>query len=369
MIKTRPDMLLGAKKDSAAKPGVRLVFSLIMGFVFAGIVAALFGYNPFSMIFNLFKGAWVGRLNFGTTLEKFTTMILLGAAFNVCTKVQFFNLGLEGSLYLGALTYAVVGYQFPNLPAVVYIPLCMICSMLIGALWAGLPAFLKAKWNVNEICVTLLLNYVVTNFCGYAIYYIWTASTTVPQTPPLCEQVKLTRILPPSRAHAGLFIAIAVYLAVVIVIYLTSRGNKIKAVGQNPLFAEYIGINRKRSMILTVMVGGAIAGLAGGLEVGGLYGRFVDQFAVGATFNGLLASRLAGNNLLLLPVSAFCLASFSSGAYGIERTMGISRAFIDCFTAIVIMVVTMEDLYPKIRNRLRKAATLFVRKQKSVEEG
>lgn len=341
-----------------------------MAFVITSIIVALFGYNPFQMFLNLFKGAWVGKLNFGTTLEKMTTMLLLGAAFNLCTKVQFFNLGLEGSLYLGALTYAVIGYQFPDLPGFIYIPLCMLCSMLVGAIWSGLPAFLKARWNTNEICVTLLLNYVASNFCTYAIYYVWSAKTSIPQTPELCEQVTLSKILLPSRANVSLFIALAIYLIITFVIYRTSLGYRLKAVGQNGAFAEYMGINRNRTMILTVCVGGAIAGLAGGMEVGGLYGRFVDEFATGATFNGLLASRLVGNNLLLLPISAFLLSSLNAGAYGVERSLGISRAFIDCFTAIIIMMVTMEDFYgffrsgiQKIQAKLRRGAAKRIKEE------
>lgn len=351
----RNKMLNGKPRLSGAENGqsaVKFIFALVFSFVITGIIVALFGYNPFSMFLSLFKGAWVGKLNFGTTLEKMTTMLLLGAAFNLCTKVQFFNLGLEGSLYLGALTYAVIGYQFPNLPGVVYVPLCMICSMLVGAIWSAIPAFLKARWNTNEICVTLLLNYVASNFCTYAIYYVWTAKTSIPQTPPLCEQVTLAKILFPSRANVSLFIAVAIYLVMIFVMYRTSLGYRIQAVGQNGAFAEYMGINRNRTMLLTVMVAGAIAGLAGGMEVGGLYGRFVDEFATGATFNGLLASRLVGNNLLLLPISAFALASLNAGAYGVERSLGISRAFIDCFTAIIIMMVTMEDMYGFLRGGL-----------------
>lgn len=331
----------------------------MMALLISGIITALFGYDPFAVLYNLMRGALIGRLNFGTTLEKLTTMLLLGVAFNICTKVSFFNLGLEGSLYLGALTYAVVGYQFPELPKVVYIVLCMFLSMLAGALWAWLPAYLKLKWNVNEICVTLLLNYVVTNFCAYAIYYVWAAKTSVPQTPELSPSVQLSKILLPSRANTGLFIAIAVFAVTVLILYHTSLGYKLQSVGQNMKFAEYMGVNHKRMMIFTVMAGGAIAGLAGGLEVAGLYGRFVDQFAVGVTFNGLLASRLVSNNLLLLPLSSFALAFLQSGAYGVERGLGISRAFIDSFTAIIIMVVSMEELYPQVSKKIRQLIDFF----------
>lgn len=359
-LKTNPN------EDS---PVVKFLFALFTAFAIASIVAIFLGYNPITMFISLFQGAWVGELNFGTTLEKLTSILLLGTAFNLCTKVRFFNLGLEGSMYLGALTYAVIGYQFPDLPGVIYLPLCMICAMLVGAIWAFFPAYLKTKWHVNEICVTLLLNYVVDNFCTYSIYYVWAAKTSIPQTPELVSQVTLSKILLPSRANTGLFIAIAVCLMVIFVLYRTSLGNRIQAVGQNDKFAEYIGIEQKRTMILTVMASGAIAGLCGGIEVAGLYGRFVSQFAAGTTFNGLLASRMVSNNLLLLPLSAFGLASINSGAYGVERSLGISRAFIDSFTAIIIMVISMDALYPQFRHQVSRLWALITRKPKQQKEG
>ena len=334
----------------------------------AGVIAALFGYNPLLMFVNIFKGGWAGRLNFGTTLEKLTTTLLLATAFNICTKVNYFNLGLEGSMYLGALAYAVIGYQFPGLPGYLYVPLCMTAAMLIGALWGAIPAILKIRWNVNEICVNLLMNYVTINFCTYAIYYVWSAKTAIPQTPKLCDQCLIPKILLPSRANVGLFIAIGVFAAAAFIIYRTSAGYRMKTVGQNSGFAEYIGIHHIRTILVTACISGAIAGLAGALEVGGLYGRFVDEFAAGASFNGLLASRLVGNNLLLLPLSSFALSTLQAGAFGVERTMGIPRAFIDCFVAIIIMAVTMEDLWAVCGRGAARLKRRFSRSGKTTGE-
>lgn len=358
---------LAQKQLKASTPIQRFIFSIVVSVLIACILALIYGYNPGRMFLNLAKGAWVGKLNFGTTLEKFTTILLLGTAFNICVKVDFFNLGLEGSLYLGALTYAVIGYQFPNLPGIIYVPICIICTLIVGAIWGAIPAFLKTKWNVNEVCVTLLLNYAVTLFCTYAIYYIWAAKTSIPQTPPLVEQVLFAKILLPSRAHVGLFLSIAIYIATLFFTYRTASGHRMLAIGQNQHFAHYIGIRHKRNIVLVVMVGGAMAGLAGGMEIGGMYGRFVDEFAMGATFNGLLASRLVSNNMFLLPISSFVLASLLAGAYGVERAVGIPRNFIDCFIYIMIMMITMDGFYDAVRGVVFKAFGAFSKNK--VKEG
>ena len=346
----------------------RFGFSLLVSVIVAFILAWIYGFDPIAMFANLFKGAFVGKLNFGTTLEKFTTILLLATAFNICIKVGFFNLGLEGSMYLGALAYAVVGYQFPNLPGYLYVPLCVLAAMFFGAIWGFLPAFLKTKWKVNEVCVTLLLNYVVTLFTTYAVYYIWAAKTSVPQTPELCDQVEFLRILAPSRAHIGLFISIAVYSVAFYFVYRTRIGYQQWTVGQNEHFAEYIGINTRKTVVLTVMLSGALAGLAGGMEIAGLYGRFVDEFGAGATFNGLLASRLVSNAMPLIPASAFVLAALQAGAYGVERACGIPRNFIDCFTTIIIMLITMEGFYDTVVGGCGKLIRRMTRKDKKTEK-
>lgn len=333
----------GWKKNGSAILGFLL--AVVIAFAIGGIVIAMLGYNPFQVYTELFKGALVGKLNIGTMLEKFTTSLLLGLAFNICAKVQYFNLGLEGCLYFGALAYAVVGYQFPNLPGFIYLPICILAAMITGAIWSFVPAFFKAYYNVNEVCVTMMLNSVAVLMTGYAIRYVWAAKTSIPQTPELVQQVKLTQILKPSRVSTGIFIAIGIYFLMLWVFRRTTFGFRINTVGDNPFFADYVGIKAKKVVMITVMLGGAVAGLAGGLEVGGLYGRLMDQFADGCTFDGVLASRFVNNNINLLPFSALGLAILKTGAYGVERYTGVPRPFIDCLTAMLILLLGMDKLF------------------------
>ena len=116
------------------------------------------------------------------------------------------------------------------------------------------------------------------------------------------------------------------------------------------------------------LLSGALAGLAGGMEIAGLYGRFVDEFGAGATFNGLLASRLVSNAMPLIPASAFVLAALQAGAYGVERACGIPRNFIDCFTTIIIMLITMEGFYDTVVGGCGKLIRRMTRKDKKTEK-
>ncbi len=349
------------------KKNQSIIVRYSLTFFFAFLIGALFmlfvGYSPVTVYGEMLYGIFGKELYFGTVIEKFSTVLLLGLAFNICQKVRYFNLGLEGSLYTGALAFAVLGYQFPNLPGFIYLPFCMIASMIVGAAWGLLPGYFRIWHNTNEICSTLMLNYVAIQLTTYAIYYVWAARDAIPQTPKVVSQVRIPQIMPPSRASVGLFIAIAVYLLFLFIFYRTTIGYRIKTVGQNSFFAEFVGINQKLVAILTVLTGGAVAGFAGGLEVAGYYGRFMEAFAFGSTFDGLLAARLVKNNLFALPFAAFVIAALKVGAAGVERATGVPRAFVDVITSLLILFVATDQLF-----ELKSYQALFLRVKRLVRK-
>ena len=119
---------------------------------------AFMGENPFEVYTQLFKSAFIGNFNLGTTIEKFVPLLLTGLAFIVSSRVGVFNVGVEGELYLGAIAAAYVGYMLKGMPSLLHILICFLAAMIIGALWAFIPGFLKAFNNVNEVFVTILMN-------------------------------------------------------------------------------------------------------------------------------------------------------------------------------------------------------------------
>ena len=137
---------------------INVFISVIVCMILSGIVIAIMGEDPIEAYVQLFRGAFVGNFNLGSTLEKFVPLLLTGLAFIVGAKVGVFNVGVEGELYLGAVTAAFVGYSVKGLPSVLHITLCFAAAMAVGAAWAFIPAYLKAYFNVNEVCVTILMN-------------------------------------------------------------------------------------------------------------------------------------------------------------------------------------------------------------------
>ncbi len=336
------------KKQSYINTILSIVVSLIIG----GIVVAIMGYDPLEVFGKLFEGAFVGKFNFGTTLEKFVPLMLAGLAFAVSSKISVFNVGVDGQLYLGAMAAAWVGFTFSNLSKLVHIPFAILFAMIIGALWAAIPALLKVYFRVNEVLTTILLNYVAQYLTSYLVNNPFSGGTGVAQSPPIHDSALLSHILKPSRANTGLFIAVVVAIFIYLLFYKTTAGYKLRSVGLNPDFTEYIGVNPKKTMVLGMMLSGAIGGLAGAIEVMGIYGLFLDNFSAGIGFDGMLAALIAKSNFAMVIVISFFIAALKSGALAMERFTGVPKSLIDAIIAVFILFATMEGLF-QIRQRRR----------------
>ncbi|AOY76558.1 ABC transporter permease [Clostridium formicaceticum] len=321
------------------------LLSIFAAFIIGGLVIALMGYNPIEAYSRLLTGAFKGKLNLGTTLQLFTPLFLTAIAFAVSAKVNVFNVGVEGELILGALAAAWVGYRFAGLPSILHITLALSFGMLVGALWALIPGYLKAYIGVNEVTVTILMNYVATYLASYMVSGPMSGRSSSPRTPEVLDSAKISRLLSPSRANAGIFIAIVAFIGIYYVLYRTTFGYKIRSVGLNAYFSDYIGIPSKKFMVTGMMLSGAFGGLAGGIESLGVYRYFLDSFSYGIAFDGMLISLISKNDLKKIPFMAFFIAVLKSGSLGLERLTNIPKSSIDMIISIFIFLAAMEGLF------------------------
>ncbi len=319
---------------------VSLIITIIVG---AAIIMAI-GFNPIDGYVQLFKGAFVGSFNFGGTLELFVPLMLTALAFAVSSKVGIFNIGVEGEYYLGGLAAAWAGAYIVGVPKLAHIPLCLIIGGIIGALWAFIPGYLKSYFNVNEITTTILLNYVAIFITKYLVNTVLSSGSGVAKTKDILPSASLSLIMKPSRANTGLFIAIAVLIFTYWLINHTTVGYRLRSVGNNAKFSEYVGIKDKKNMVIGMMISGAIGGIAGGLQAMGVYGYFLGNFSANIAFDGLLISLIARNNIKIIPFIAFFITSVKAGGLGMERFTGIPKSIIDIIIAVFILLVSMEGI-------------------------
>lgn len=336
---------------------LNLLLTSVVALLIGAVIMLVMGFDPIEAYIQLFRGAFIGKLNVGTTLQKFLPLLLTSMAFAVAARAGVFNVGVEGEMYLGAIGAAWVGYTFTDLPGVVIIILALLFASLIGAAWAAIPGLLKVELGVNEVCTTILLNYVAIYITSYLVNGPLSAKTGVPQTPTVAASAKLTQFLKPSQAHMGLFIGIAVTIFVIWLLSRSTIGYKFTSVGLNPKHAEYMGIDPKKGMLAAIMMSGLIGGLTGGLEVLGTYGYFLGGFSAGIAFDGMLASLIVKNDIKMVPFMAFFVAVLKSGALGMERYTGVPKSIVDMIIAIFIIFATMETLFSFLDNRKKAVVT------------
>lgn len=343
------------KLKSKLEPSFLL--ALLFPFVIGAALMLVLGYDPVEAYKELFKGAFVGNFNLGTTLEKFCPIFLTALAYCVTSKVKYFNMGVEGCFYLGALFSAGAGFLITGLPWYIHVPICFLCGTLAGALWAAVPGALRAYLNVNELCAALLLNYVAINFANYMIAGPWSAKGASSQTVPIEQSAELLRIMKPSRANVGLFLAIFLFLWVFWMFKRTKLGYRLQSTGINPYFTDYIGTDSKRMVLLATILSGAIGGFAGTIQTTGVYGTIIDGFSNNTAFDGMLASLIANNSFAQLPIYAFLIAALKTGALGMERFTGVPKALIDTLIPVLILLLNMEGLFDlKTYRKKRRAA-------------
>ena len=337
----------------SAEGTLRILMILVVAMAVGAVVILLIGQNPLDAYGALLKGAFSGKRNFGTTLANFTPLLLTGMAFAIASKAGAFNVGVEGEVFLGGIAAAWVGINVQGLPALPHILLCFVAAMAVGAVWAIIPAILKAYYNVSEICVTILMNYVALFITSYLVTGPMSAGVANAQSEPVL--VTLAQFMKPSSVNTGLFIAMALSVGLILMMSGTRLGYKIRMVGTNPQFAEYAGIDPKAILTKTMMISGAIGGIAGCIEILGVHGYFLNNFASGLGSNGMLAALIVKNDLALVPFMAVFLAVLKSGAMGMQQTTGVPKSIVDTITALFIIFATMETLFTFNRLRIPKA--------------
>ncbi|MCB9135032.1 MAG: ABC transporter permease [Anaerolineales bacterium] len=281
--------------------------SVVLAFIVSGIVLAFVGGDPFKagkFFFDATFGSWPV---FSDTLVKATPLIMVGLACAIAFKMKLWNIGAEGQFYLGAFFASLVvliPIVPPEAPKFVTIGLMIIMGMIGGALWGFIPGFLKAKYNVNEIITTLMLNYIAVFWNNFWIFDRW-SDAGFQMTPQFDKSAWLPRLADYAKefkAFSGITLHLGVVfglVAAVVVWWVLDRsrwGYEIKLIGDNPNAAKYAGLNIARNVILVMMFSGALAGLAGMSEVTGVVHRLQERISPGYGFTGIIVAWLAKLN-------------------------------------------------------------------------
>ena len=330
---------------------LKIIFTMLIALLVGAIFILIIGENPIDAYAALFRGAFKGKLKLGTTLAAFTPILLTSTAFIVAAKAGAFNVGVEGEVFLGGIVAAYVGINFTFLPKPLLLIACFVFAALVGAVWAYIPAALKAYYGVSEICTTILMNSIAFYLTNYLVSGPMSAGVANAQSLPV--SVTLPKIMLPSSLNTGIFIAFIILIFFIWLIYKSTLGFKIREVGMNPENAEYVVVITKMIFINAMLLSGNIGGIAVAIDVLGVHGYFLNNFANGLGSNGMLAALIVKNNMLFAPFMSLFIAVLRTGAMGMQQATSVPKSLVDTITAVFIIFACM-DFVLKFRSRKKE---------------
>ncbi len=288
------------------------VVAIVVALILGGAVISAAGGDPIRSYIHIANASFgdIGVLS--DTIVKATPILLAALACSVAFRMKLWNIGAEGQFIMGAFGASAIVLA-PVLPAStsrwLFIPVMMLAGMAAGAVWGFIPGYLKAKFNVNEIISTLMLNYIAVAWVNFWIFAVWTEggfqmSTKFPDSAWLPRLLDYASAVPAFRGlttHLGLLLGIVAAVVLWLLIYRSRWGYEIRLIGDNPGAARYAGINIMRNTVLTMMISGALAGLGGMSEVAGVVHRLqTSPIAAGYGFTGIIVAWLAKLNPLVI---------------------------------------------------------------------
>jgi general nucleoside transport system permease protein len=342
------------------------VFAALAALAVGAVMLLFLRVNPIDAYRALWDGAFGSTNAFAETLVKATPLLLVGLGICISFRGDVINIGGEGQMIVGAILATWVGLTFTTWPGWLVIILAMLAGFIGGAIWGGIPGYLKAYFNVNEILSTVMMNAIAVQLMDFLLRgpMIDPAeaqlASKIPQTAPLLEAFRLPRLVP-TRLHLGALIAVILAILVYILLWRTTLGYRIRAVGQNPHASRYAGINVKRYVVLALLLSGAFAGLAGATQVFGANYRMVtDGSATGFTgnagFNGIVAALFGQLHPIWSIPASILFGALLVGGNNMQRAVQVPSALVTAMNGLVVVFVVASEVWRRRNQRHRLAA-------------
>ncbi|MEL7564029.1 MAG: ABC transporter permease [Dehalobacterium sp.] len=315
------------------------ILSILLALFFGGIFLALNGSNPIEIYGMLFKSAFGTSYGLTESTVKAIPLMLAGLGVSLAFRMQLWNIGAEGQLYLGAVAATWVALTFPHLPSLVMIPFMLIMGFFAGAFWALLPAIPRAYLKVNETITTLLMNYIAILLADYLVYGPWKdpQGFNFPLTPRFVPAAILPT-LGGTRIHLGLLFAIIAAIVIYILIRHTKWGYEVRVIGESPAAARYAGMNIKKNILIVLLLSGGLAGIAGMSEVSGIAGRLQHGLSPGYGYTAIIVAWLARLHPATLALVSFLFGGLLVGGYAIQL-IGLPAATVNMLQGLILFFV------------------------------
>jgi len=341
-------------------PAAISVGAIALALLIGGIILALVGGNPIAAYRQIARSSFGSLDVFSDTMVKAIPLMMVGLACALAFRMRLWNIGAEGQFFMGAWgasAVVLIPLVSDTTPAWIVIGLMLIVGMLAGALWGFIPGILKARFNVNEIISTLMLNYIAIAWNDFFIFAVWSESgfqmsKTFPRNawlPRLTDYAGQVPAFSGLTTHMGLLFALVATVIVWLILYHSRWGYEIRLIGDNPRAAEYAGVPIARYTVLVMMLSGALAGLAGMSEISGVVHRLQGAISPGYGFTGIIVAWLAKLNPFVIILVSILFGALILAGREIQPS-GIPKMI----QGIVLVCLIASDFLLRYRVRFKR---------------
>ncbi len=346
--------------ENQAKTGKKILdilerHSLIFRYGFAVIMSLLVGCllfiqqkeNPFYAISVIFQGGLANKINIGTSIRWATPCMFAGAAVIIAFKSGVRNMGIEGQIYMGALAAGLVGANL-SLPRLPHIILCLLAAGIAGTCYALLPALLRLYFNVDELVVTIMMNFIARYLTYYYVYWILMKGTlsasgsAAVKTENIQKSAQLSTLVQGSTASTAFIYALLLLILLYMIYKYTIIGYEAVQLGQNMEFSRAGGVDVIKRFLQIFLLSGFVAGLCGGMEVCGSYHYFLANFSNNIGWEAIMVANAAGYNPITLGIISCIWGVMKTGSLHLERMTSLSRYTVNIIQMLFIIFVAVD---------------------------
>jgi simple sugar transport system permease protein len=324
--KEGPEFISFPVLGELALSGVRPLIGIFLGLLAGAGLIALSGVNPLDAYAAMLKGAIGSSVSISNVLVRASPLLLGGVGVAIGIKAALWNIGAEGYIYTGAIGAVAVGIAPLPVPPIVHIALAILAAMGFATLWGLVAAYLRAYRGVNEVVTTIMMNYVAIYFVSWLVHEpqpLAEPESFFPMSKIIAPTARLPILIKGTSLHPGFIIGIAACIFFYLVLRFTPFGFRTRMIGTNPEAARYAGINVRRQILLVLLIGAAMGGLAGAFEIMGLKLRVFQEFVAGVGYESVAVALLAGGNPLGVIPSALFFSALKAGGTTMSIQTGV----------------------------------------------
>lgn len=320
------------------------LLALLIAFAIVSLVLLALGASPAGVFAALIAGAFGNWLAFTDTIVKAMPLIFTGLAVSLAFQAALYNIGAEGQLLAGALVAAAIGPWLAGWPSPLAIALVLGAGAAAGALWGGICGWLKARRGVNEVISTIMLNFVAVELVSWAVHGpMIERSGAYPRSDPIAASAQLYLFLAPSRLNAGIPLALLLAAAAYLLLFRTSLGFQLRALGRNRRAAAFFGLPIGRLTIYAMALSGALAGLGGAVQISAITHRLYERLSPGWGYEAIAVALLAHLNPLAVLLTALLFGALDNGSQAMQRAQGVSPVLVQVIQGMIVFVLLAVD--------------------------